>query len=406
MKNQLNIPEQDLKDLLDSYTPEYNPKAWRKIDQELSKGFSSWYYVAAAALMVVVSAVVYLNTLPKPSIQPKTIITENTQPHISTEKTSEVQATENSITISEKQNSEEQIEPKSIVSETIIEKTETVKDLDIIVDDEVLTQSNNDDKLTVSGDTQSAKPLLVISSKSGCEPFETNFKIETNQNIESLTWEFGDGYVSSEQTVQHQFSKFGTYAVRAKVKINDNLYVLEDKVEVKPSPSAKFKFSESDGVLLVENFSENYKDLFWTFPGVKTQEENPSFEMLYTGDYLLQLKVVNANACESVKQETINYKVNHQIFAPTAFTPNGNGINDLFTVKYNPKEGFEYTFQIFNAKGEKMFESHKPNEAWDGKNIPKIYKNTIEKYIWRLIIKDPRGYTEIKENFFTKLLQE
>ncbi|WNJ21224.1 gliding motility-associated C-terminal domain-containing protein [Pontibacter sp. G13] len=55
-----------------------------------------------------------------------------------------------------------------------------------------------------------------------------------------------------------------------------------------------------------------------------------------------------------------------QIFAPNAFTPNNDGINDFFEVK---GDFFEtYSIQIFNRWGQKIFESQNISDPWDGRD--------------------------------------
>lgn len=50
---------------------------------------------------------------------------------------------------------------------------------------------------------------------------------------------------------------------------------------------------------------------------------------------------------------------------PTAFTPNGDGLNDLFRPKFNCSvQAIEFT--IFNKWGQKIFESRDVNKGWDG----------------------------------------
>jgi len=52
------------------------------------------------------------------------------------------------------------------------------------------------------------------------------------------------------------------------------------------------------------------------------------------------------------------------IYVPNAFTPNGDGINDLFGAK---GDGIiEFNIQIFNRWGELVFESSDINKQWDG----------------------------------------
>lgn len=55
-----------------------------------------------------------------------------------------------------------------------------------------------------------------------------------------------------------------------------------------------------------------------------------------------------------------------QFFIPSAFTPNGDGLNDLFYVKANfEPRNFEMT--ILNRNGERVFQTRDMNIGWDGK---------------------------------------
>jgi len=53
------------------------------------------------------------------------------------------------------------------------------------------------------------------------------------------------------------------------------------------------------------------------------------------------------------------------IYIPSAFTPNGDGLNDTFGVK---GEGIKnYHLYIYNRWGEIIFESTNPRQQWDGR---------------------------------------
>jgi len=49
---------------------------------------------------------------------------------------------------------------------------------------------------------------------------------------------------------------------------------------------------------------------------------------------------------------------------PTAFTPNGDNLNDTFKIKGT--HILEYTMTIYNRWGQLMYETHDPIEGWDG----------------------------------------
>ncbi len=68
----------------------------------------------------------------------------------------------------------------------------------------------------------------------------------------------------------------------------------------------------------------------------------------------------------------MNFEEIFHVFISGSFTPNGDGLNDVFFPKgvgINPKE--EYEFRIFDRDGEKIFESFDLENGWDGR-----YKNT------------------------------
>jgi gliding motility-associated-like protein len=54
------------------------------------------------------------------------------------------------------------------------------------------------------------------------------------------------------------------------------------------------------------------------------------------------------------------------IYIPNAFTPNGDGLNDVLRAHSNCAIA-EYDFQLYDRWGKKLFETSNINEAWDGK---------------------------------------
>lgn len=86
-----------------------------------------------------------------------------------------------------------------------------------------------------------------------------------------------------------------------------------------------------------------------------------------------------------------------QLYVATAFTPNDDGINDRFVVKYNGDcEMVKYSIKIFDRWGRLVYESEnpEPSVAWDGTNDGKKVKEGV--YMWKVYAKmiDPNKPTE------------
>ncbi|TAL60295.1 MAG: T9SS type B sorting domain-containing protein [Bacteroidetes bacterium] len=62
-------------------------------------------------------------------------------------------------------------------------------------------------------------------------------------------------------------------------------------------------------------------------------------------------------------------KVDHypKIYVPNAFTPNDDGLNDVFIPVIGFIEAADYSLMIFDRTGTPVFESINPAEGWDGK---------------------------------------
>src|SRR6185312_243087 len=87
-------------------------------------------------------------------------------------------------------------------------------------------------------------------------------------------------------------------------------------------------------------------------------------EVLATGN--IYLTVRDQYNCIGRDSIMINTQPCCDIFLPDAFTPNGDGRNDVFkiiTVGHHPLKVFE----IVNRYGQVVFRSNVETEGWDGK---------------------------------------
>ena len=69
----------------------------------------------------------------------------------------------------------------------------------------------------------------------------------------------------------------------------------------------------------------------------------------------------------------------YPLWIPNSFTPNGDGLNDIFKPE-TLAEIEEYTMLIFNRWGQQIFESNDINKAWDGKYKGRIVESGVYTY--------------------------
>lgn len=75
-----------------------------------------------------------------------------------------------------------------------------------------------------------------------------------------------------------------------------------------------------------------------------------------------------STGCRNSDTVELRVELNYEIFIPSAFSPNGDGVNDVFYVRAanNQIKPDQFTFRIFNEFGELIFESISKEYGWDG----------------------------------------
>ncbi len=115
-----------------------------------------------------------------------------------------------------------------------------------------------------------------------------------------------------------------------------------------------------------KNLSTNADSYLWDFgDGSTSADANPQHTYTSKGSFTVKLTATNKNACTntiSLGKLVLRYDVT--IFIPNTFTPNGDGINDFFSVKITNLK--EYRIQIFNRYGQQLYEAKDILKRWDG----------------------------------------
>ncbi len=99
-------------------------------------------------------------------------------------------------------------------------------------------------------------------------------------------------------------------------------------------------------------------------PGITWQDgsHDSVYRIIRPGIYWLTVVVNNCHGSDTLRVTGCSGIT--PIFFPSAFSPNGDGVNDLFRAKGGDIADFH--MMIFDRWGQMVFESHDPGTGWDG----------------------------------------
>jgi gliding motility-associated-like protein len=104
-----------------------------------------------------------------------------------------------------------------------------------------------------------------------------------------------------------------------------------------------------------------------------------------------RVTVIDSLGC-SGSDSVVVKKCSGNVYVPNAFTPNGDGLNDIFRISASPDDIAEFSMQVFNRWGEKIFESTNVPAGWDGMKMG-VYC-PADSYIWIIRYKATAGGPE------------
>ncbi len=139
-----------------------------------------------------------------------------------------------------------------------------------------------------------------------------------------------------------------------------------------PGPSASFTANPLTGspplTVNFTNSSSGGSIFTWTFgTGDSSMVINPDYIYTASGTYTVTLMVSDSAGCSDTASATVFVFDEYSMVAGNVFTPNGDGINDLF---YISSAGIEFAEgDIYDRWGIKMFTFHAVKEGWDGRTI-------------------------------------
>ena len=102
-------------------------------------------------------------------------------------------------------------------------------------------------------------------------------------------------------------------------------------------------------------------------PFITRYEEETTYEFRESGSTSVSLYVAYDDTSEPELISTIRVSISASILEmPNAFSPNGDGINDIYRAKDTHQSIIEFHAYIFNRWGQKLYEWTDIDGGWDG----------------------------------------
>ncbi len=244
-------------------------------------------------------------------------------------------------------------------------------------------------------------PSFTVVEPVLCEPALFVLNNTTDPNMSDHTyWRLSDGQQFFDQDeIQPEAMYDGSYDVTLVVTSPDGCIdsvTVDNFLTVLPKPNADFRWSP-DPIMMFNttaqflDYSFGAASYEWTF-----QEGNPGTSMSTNptvvfpdgvpGNYIAQLIVTSDFGCKDTVEKIVIVMPEVLIYAPNAFTPDGDEFNQSWRVFLQGIDPYDFELLIYNRWGEIIFESHDIEASWDGTYNGEIVPTGV--YNWTIRTKD------------------
>ena len=208
----------------------------------------------------------------------------------------------------------------------------------------------------------------------GCKRDTIAFSHDGRNDVNSWTWTFDNSITSNVQNPQLIYTTFGIKqatlivsngvckdTASASVDLNNSLKsVFETSGVVCPNDSALFK----------DHSIGNITGWNWDFGnGFNSTIQDPPAQHYPTSltdrNFPITLIVTDNIGCSDTSLQQIKVVASCYIAIPSAFTPNGDGLND-YLYPLNAYKAANLIFKVFNRFGQEVFSTTDWTKKWDG----------------------------------------
>ena len=247
--------------------------------------------------------------------------------------------------------------------------------------------------------TVTPPPLIPLPTPgSGCAPICVSFT--SPPSLINWVWNFGDNTTSSQPNPTHCYTIAGSYTISLSYTTNIGCVstVTENNfVTIFPVPKAWFTSSPNpanilDPQVFFSNQSINSTSWQWTFgDGSSSVAQDPSHTYGAIGVYPVMLIAQSQQGCSDTLKTSITINDIFTFYAPNAFSPNDDNINQKFLPIGEAWNDKTYNLWVFDRWGNNIFKTQDPNQGWDGRVNSRGSVVQEDVYVWKVQLNDIFG---------------
>lgn len=247
-------------------------------------------------------------------------------------------------------------------------------------------------KLTVSNDAQCStsiskiirlypvpsEPMLKKVDTLICYPGILKLGLTNlSDSTYSYVWSFSDNRLFQGASPSIPITAPGNLSVKISITSPSGCKINKDfgtPFKIAERPKAAFipnetLFTLKNATLILKNESVNANRYKWSFGDSNVSSDfSPSHTYEKAGVYNVILEAFSANGCIDSAILAIRVGENTDFFVPNIFSPNGDGVNDVFKPELGKNNINDYSLTVLNRWGDVVFKSFDPSIGWDGSN--------------------------------------
>ena len=225
-------------------------------------------------------------------------------------------------------------------------------------------------------------PQINLEKNNVCEPLCMTYNSNLGDQASMVTYNFGGDKIYEGDNIKiclpagvytMQIATTGTNGCKGTFDYTST------PITVYPKPGADFNWDPSAPTTANNNltFYPSVKygktfEYYWEFmntlgqPADTSYRQNPSKIYNDNGKFPAMLIVKNNYGCVDTVFKVIMVDEDFAVYIPNTFTPNDDGVNDVFNVKGLGLKQEGYIMEIFDRWGTLIYATRELNKGWDG----------------------------------------